>query len=201
MAGTTNYNLTKPGDNEYYDIAGYNTTLEIIDSALHDLETGKATPQDITTAFTSKLTPIQIYNITSANYADNKYEITLPYDRCYFMLAGKLRNTKRDDVDGCRAFGIITKSGNGVMSIGTGITYGANNYNNHSLPLVAEIANNGFIIATVSVSDDVYSNPLLYLAQVVDGKLKLGTGNLTTASLGTNDRTTNFAGTIALMQI
>ena len=190
---TENYGLKKPLANEYAKPDDFNYNADAVDAALHSLETGKATPQDIATALANKVTPIQIYNITSANYADNKYEIELPYDKCYFIFTQDILYYSRNKY---KVFGVICKTTNQIMNMGTNSTYGASNYSDQSVPFVVDIGTNRFMVS-ITIEGNDNGHRVVYIAQVIDGKLKFGTGNVITP----NGVTENVTGTLALMQI
>ena len=57
MANTEHYNLQKPAPTDYYNVAVPNANMDIIDGALHDLETGKVdTDGDISDAVADTIT-------------------------------------------------------------------------------------------------------------------------------------------------
>jgi hypothetical protein len=137
---------------------------------------------------------IQVYNITSAHYSDNKYEIELPYDRCYFIFTQQLRGTARPRL---KSWGVICKNTNQIMNIGTDSSSGGSTSNDQTMPLIVDIATNGYIVGITTASIDS-NHKVVYIAQVVDSKLKFGTGNVTPQGDGVTD---NYTGTLALVQI
>jgi len=90
---TTNYSLKKPLSSEFIKPDDFNYNSDIIDAALHNLDTGKTTPQDIVDATVGNTHGWEQYTITQDSFsaAGNDgntyyYEAVIPISYKRFLL-------------------------------------------------------------------------------------------------------------------
>lgn len=142
-------------------------------------------------------TGFSVYNITTANYSNNKYSIPLAYSRYIYLLNGKAISTKSSysDISECTSFGFIIKDSAKILSW---------NFReaNTSYSYYGEIE--------VNYDDLIYHQSsriptgTAIVAQVSNNNLLFGAGNISYYDAYGNGPWTspyNFIGTIYMMPV